>query len=202
MPYRATRIAILTSAVGPHHNAYADAVDHAGAGYARDQGISQDRAMIGGWNQMKGACRMIAVRVFDRRANRAWPIIGAIAAIAVASLPQSVTVAADEPAIVVRMRDMPPSFDPREVTIKVGDTVKWENTGNSVHHATDDHEMVIKGDDVKSPPGTQAFDSGFMRPGESFTHTFTTPGIYKYVCVAHEASGMIGEVVVKARSGS
>jgi plastocyanin len=144
---------------------------------------------------------MTSVRAFSLGVGRALPIIGAVVALAVADLPQSVTVAADEPAVIVKMRDMPPSFDPSRVTISVGDTIKWENTGSSVHHATDDHEMAIKGDDVKIPSGVAAFDSGFMRPGESFTHTFTTPGTYKYVCVAHEASGMIGEVVVKARSG-
>ncbi len=109
---------------------------------------------------------------------------------------------ADKPAVVIKMIDMPPSFEPAEVTVKVGDTVKWENVGNSVHHATDDHDMAIKGDDVKSPSGTAAFDSGFMRPGETFTHTFTTPGVYRYVCVAHETSGMIGEVIVKPKQGS
>ena len=145
---------------------------------------------------------MAKVRAFSLGARRALPIIGAVVALAGASLPRSVTVAADEPVVVVKMRDMPPSFDPSLVTIQVGDTIKWENNGNSVHHATDDHEMAIRGDDVKIPSGVPAFDSGFMRPGESFTHTFTTPGTYKYVCVAHEASGMIGEVVVKSRAGS
>jgi plastocyanin len=106
---------------------------------------------------------MASVRAFSRSAKRALLIIGAVAAFAVAGVPRSFTVAADEPAVVVKMRDMPPSFDPRQVTVNVGDTVKWENASNSVHHATDDHEMAIKGDDVKSPPGTVAFDSGFMR---------------------------------------
>jgi len=55
------------------------------------------------------------------------------------------TVAADEPAVIVKMRDMRPSFDRSEVTISVGQTVKWQNTRNSVHHATDDHAMAIKG---------------------------------------------------------
>ncbi len=141
-------------------------------------------------------------RAFSLSAKRALPIIGVIAALAVAVQPRNAAVAADEPVVIVKMRDTPPSFDPSKVTINVGDTVRWENTGNSVHHATDDHAMAIKGDDVRIPPGADVFDSGFMRPGETFTHTFTTPGIYKYVCVAHEASGMIGEVVVKARSGS
>ena len=107
------------------------------------------------------------------------------------------TTAAVPPTVVVKMLDMPPSFDPKIVTIAVGATVEWRNVGNSVHHATDDHEMAISGGDVASPNGAAVFDSGFMRPGETFTHTFTKPGVYKYVCVAHEASGMTGEIVVK-----
>ncbi len=109
--------------------------------------------------------------------------------------------AAHSSVVVVKMKDMPPSFEPREVTIHVGDTVKWENVGNSVHHATDSHEMAIKSEDVQSPGGTASFDSGFLRPGEAFTHTFTTAGVYKYVCVAHEASGMIGEITVTPSNG-
>ncbi len=99
--------------------------------------------------------------------------------------------------IVIQMLDMPPSFEPRSVTIKVGETVVWKNVGNAVHHATDDHEMAIAGSDVASPKDASIFDSGFMRPGETFSHTFTTPGIYRYVCVAHEASGMAGEIIVR-----
>jgi plastocyanin len=107
------------------------------------------------------------------------------------------TTAAAPQTVEVKMRDMPPSFDPKTVTISVGTTVEWRNVGNSVHHATDDHEMAISGGDVASPGGAAVFDSGFLRPGETFTHTFTKAGVYKYVCVAHEASGMAGEVVVK-----
>ena len=107
-----------------------------------------------------------------------------------------ITAAAPE-TVKIKMRDMPPSFDPKTVTIGVGTTVEWRNVGNSVHHATDDHEMAISGGDVASPGGAAIFDSGFLRPGETFTHTFTKVGVYKYVCLAHEASGMAGEVVVK-----
>ena len=126
--------------------------------------------------------------------------IGIAAAVLIAAMPSTRTVAAGEPVVVVKMRDTPPSFDPRSVTIMVGDTVEWENAGNNVHHATDDSQMVIKGTDVRSPSGAATFDSGFMQPGETFTHTFTTPGVYKYVCAAHETSGMTGEVIVKPRA--
>lgn len=99
--------------------------------------------------------------------------------------------------LVIKMLDMPPSFVPTQVTIKAGDTVKWENVGNSVHHATDDPAAAIKPEDVATPAGAKPFDSGFLPPGSSFTYTFTVPGTYKYVCAAHEMSGMSGEVVVR-----
>ena len=99
--------------------------------------------------------------------------------------------------VVIKMLDMPPSFVPAQVTIKAGDTVKWENVGNSVHHTTDDPAAAIKPGDVANPAGAKPFDSGFLPPGSSFTYTFTVPGTYKYVCAAHEMSGMSGEVVVR-----
>ena len=99
--------------------------------------------------------------------------------------------------IVIKMLDTPPSFTPAQVTIKAGDTVKWENVGSSVHHATDDPAAAIKPGDVANPAGAKPFDSGFLPPGSSFTYTFTVPGTYKYVCAAHEMSGMSGEVVVR-----
>jgi plastocyanin len=99
--------------------------------------------------------------------------------------------------VVVKMLDMPASFQPPVITIEVGDTVKWENVSNSVHHATNAPSDAINAADVTNPPGAKPFDSHFIQPGESFTHTFTVPGEYKYVCAAHEMSGMTAEVVVK-----
>ena len=105
--------------------------------------------------------------------------------------------AAAQPAVIIKMLDTPPSFQPATVKIKVGGTVEWRNVGDSAHHATDDQQMAIKSADVNRPDGAVAFDSGFLRPGETFTHTFNKPGVYKYVCAVHEAQGMIGEVVVE-----
>ncbi|HKV39127.1 MAG TPA: plastocyanin/azurin family copper-binding protein [Blastocatellia bacterium] len=104
---------------------------------------------------------------------------------------------ASQPAVVIKMVDMPPMFEPKVVTIKTGEAVEWQNIGNEVHHATSDPSMAIKTGEVSNPPATQPFDSGFLRPGETFTHVFSKPGTYKYACIVHEAKGMIGEVVVK-----
>lgn len=40
------------------------------------------------------------------------------------------------------------------------------------------------------------FNTGFMFPGQSFTLTFTEPGVYSYVCFIH--AGMQGAIVVTA----
>ena len=92
---------------------------------------------------------------------------------------------------------MPPAFAPTAVTISVGDTVVWQNVGYEVHHATSDPSMAINSADVANPAAAEPFDSGFMRPGETFTHTFKRPGVYRYACAIHETKGMIGEIVVK-----
>jgi plastocyanin len=104
--------------------------------------------------------------------------------------------AATQTEVVVKMLDMPPAFQPTRVTIKIGQSVEWENVGNEVHHATNDSSLAIKAKEVTNPPGAEPFDSGFLRPGETFTHTFTIPGEYRYACVVHEAKGMVGTIVV------
>jgi plastocyanin len=107
------------------------------------------------------------------------------------------TAIASLPAMTIKMLDMPPAFAPATVTIKAGDTIEWQNVGNEVHHATSDPSLAIKSTDVKTPSGAEPFDSGFMKPGESFSHTFKVPGVYKYACAVHETKGMIGEIIVK-----
>jgi plastocyanin len=102
-----------------------------------------------------------------------------------------------QPAVTIKMLDMPPVFAPATITIKTGDTVEWQNVGNEVHHATSDPSMAIKSSEVGNPAGAASFDSGFLRPGESFSHTFKVAGVYKYACAVHEAKGMIGQIIVK-----
>jgi plastocyanin len=104
---------------------------------------------------------------------------------------------ASQAPVTIKMLDMPPAFAPATVTIRAGDSVQWQNVGNEVHHATSDPSMAIKSSEVGNPSGAEPFDSGFMKPGESFTHTFKVPGVYRYACAVHETKGMIGEIVVK-----
>jgi plastocyanin len=104
---------------------------------------------------------------------------------------------AAKPAVVITMMDMPASFEPMRITIKAGDMVEWKNTGNQLHHVTTDPSAALKKRDVATPPGAKPFDSGFLKPGESFSQSFSVPGVYRYTCAVHEAKGMNGELVVQ-----
>lgn len=77
-------------------------------------------------------------------------------------------------------------FEPATLTIKVGDTVTWTNTGQVAHTAT-------SGDgDTETPSGV--WNSGLLDPGESFSFTFTTPGTFDYYCIPHPF--MQGQIIV------
>ncbi len=76
------------------------------------------------------------------------------------------------------------AFQPQVITIDVGSTVRWINTGLSMHTTTSD---------VSSP---ETWNSGNLDPGEVFTRTFNTPGMYDYHCAIH--SFMTGTVIVLA----
>lgn len=73
------------------------------------------------------------------------------------------------------------SFSPQTITIHVGDTVTWTNSGQQPHSATaDDH----------------SFDTGILRHGQSGSHTFTKAGTFSYFCIVHPY--MKGTIVVQA----
>ncbi|HET9878158.1 MAG TPA: cupredoxin family copper-binding protein [Candidatus Limnocylindria bacterium] len=72
-------------------------------------------------------------------------------------------------------------FTPANLTIAVGDTVTWTNGDDSPHTVT---------------AGGDAFASGTIESGSSFSRTFTSPGTYAYVCSFHDE--MVGTITVKA----
>ena len=77
------------------------------------------------------------------------------------------------------------SFSPSTITIHVGDTITWTNVGHQPHTATaNDH----------------SFDTGILKPGQSGSHTFTTPGTYTYFCIVHPY--MHGTVIVLANAAT
>jgi plastocyanin len=70
-------------------------------------------------------------------------------------------------------------FVPQEQTINVGDTIMWTNSGSFDHTTTSD---------------TAVWDSGNMSPGDDFSFTFNTPGVYTYHCEIHPT--MTGTITV------
>jgi plastocyanin len=68
-------------------------------------------------------------------------------------------------------------FGPASVTINVGQSVTWTNTGSTAHSVTFNN---------------QTFDTGRIEPGRSFTRTFIEAGPYAYHDGLHkELSGIV-----------
>ena len=90
------------------------------------------------------------------------------------------TTSADDKTVVVQLGEH--FFDPSSITVRVGTTVVWRNNGQQTH-------------DIHARDGS--FDSPLLNPGNTFTFTFTKPGLYPYYCIPHEGDGMIGQVEVR-----
>jgi len=104
--------------------------------------------------------------------------------------------AAGKPAVVVEMDDRL-RYAPSPVTIQSGQTIQWVNRSRLTHTVTADASLAIDKSHVQLPEGARPFNSGNIRPKESFSYTFTVPGAYRYFCIPHEANGMIGEITVQ-----
>jgi plastocyanin len=77
-------------------------------------------------------------------------------------------------------------FDPKEITIKKGVEVVWNNNDVTAH-------TVIYGQRDAPNAGTK-FDSGMIRSNTVYSHTFEELGEYPYHCKIH--SWMTGRIIV------
>ena len=73
------------------------------------------------------------------------------------------------------------TFNPKQVTVKAGDTITWVNHDDIPHTVTSQ---------------TQAFRSKALDTDDKFSFTFATPGTYPYFCALHPH--MTGTIVVEA----
>jgi plastocyanin len=73
------------------------------------------------------------------------------------------------------------TFNPKQITVNVGDTVVW------INHDDIPHTVASQ---------TQAFRSKALDTDDKFSFTFATPGTYPYFCALHPQ--MTGTIVVKA----
>lgn len=71
-------------------------------------------------------------------------------------------------------------FSPATLTVKSGTTVTWTNNDSYAHTVTSK---------------TNAFDSGDITSGKTFSFTFSAAGTYNYFCSLHPA--MTGSIVVQ-----
>lgn len=79
-------------------------------------------------------------------------------------------------------------FTPADITINVGETVRWENI-EGFHN--------VNGSQATFPDNPDSFTSGAASSGWVYDHTFTVPGVYDYQCDPHANFGMVGTVTVE-----
>ena len=87
-------------------------------------------------------------------------------------------------------------FSPNVVTINAGETVDFRNISTFTHTVSTTADTPMEMQATLMPAGAEAFDSGAIAPGETFSHTFLIPGTYRYFCEPHVGQGMTGTVVV------
>ncbi|MFQ5703175.1 MAG: plastocyanin/azurin family copper-binding protein [Gemmatimonadales bacterium] len=98
--------------------------------------------------------------------------------------------------VTVRMTD-DMKFIPEHPTVTAGDTVVWVNEGSLPHTATDRPGAAGVAEHNVVPDGAEPWDSGLMNKGDRFKLVLTVPGDYTYLCIFHEAAGMIGKLTVQ-----
>ncbi len=96
---------------------------------------------------------------------------------------------------VVGMTEM--SFVPSTLTVNVGEKVVWTNSSEVTHNVIDDSGKALNRMDVSLPSGSVPFGSSLLLPHQSYSRSFTVPGVYRYVCTLHEAYGMKGVIIVR-----
>lgn len=73
------------------------------------------------------------------------------------------------------------AYNPSNITISVGETIKWINLDSAEHTVTSNEGNEL--------------DSEFLAQNEVYEHTFNEAGVYEYHCIPHP--WMTGVVSVK-----
>ena len=81
-------------------------------------------------------------------------------------------------------------FTPNDITIQVGDTVRWVNVSGA--------HTVTSGTGGTDPNSGALFNASLNLASPSFEFTFTAPGDVPYYCIPHAFFGMTGIVRVQA----
>ena len=93
------------------------------------------------------------------------------------------------------------AYDAGTVTINVGETIRWRNTDTTTHTVTINNVGCFDNNAICAGMPTPAdepceFNSSFLQPFDTFSHTFNTAGTFHYKC---DVSGhtMWGTVIVQ-----
>lgn len=76
-------------------------------------------------------------------------------------------------------------FDPKTLSVAVGDTVTFINNKAAPHNVVFDGHPELSHKQM------------FFRPGESYEVTFDASGTYKFYCEPHRGAGMFGTITVE-----
>ena len=80
------------------------------------------------------------------------------------------------------------TFEPAEITVKVGEKVTWKMSGPGFH--------TVTGGDGTVDPASPIGDKAMTDPSATHEVTFTKAGKYPYFCQPHLSLGMKGTVTV------
>lgn len=86
-------------------------------------------------------------------------------------------------------------FDPPEITIDIGDTVRWTNLQPGVHNVAEVDEADWN-TNTDNPNG--GVFSGVPGAVPEFEFTFSAPGTFFYICQNHIGMSMKGKVNILA----
>jgi plastocyanin len=75
-------------------------------------------------------------------------------------------------------------FEPKVLTIKVGDTVRW------INYKAYPHNVVFNDESL-------SHKKLLLKPQQTVETTFTKAGEYEYYCTPHRGAGMVGKIIVQ-----
>ncbi len=116
------------------------------------------------------------------RVSRSLAVRGMAVAVALmGTVAATVAAAPSAQDVRVDMAQQPDRFEPSQISVPAGTTVTWADVSGT--HTSTSYDGL--------------WDTGRrLQVGETYSYTFTQPGVYRYYCVPHEERGMIGTVIV------
>jgi plastocyanin len=103
----------------------------------------------------------------------------------------------------VAMEDLQ-RFKPKILSVEVGEIVSFVNDSDDAHTVTASEDALPAGVPYFASGGFESEGEarddtagGLLSPGERFEVEFGVPGTYRYFCIPHEDSSMVGRIVVE-----